>query len=74
MEAEYVRGNIQEMKKFRFSMRKAYIILLEYYFPEVSYIQTTCMFIKYINSGLIHMHTCIYAFVCIYMHVYIYTH
>lgn len=51
MEAEYTRGNIQEMNKFRFSMSKAYIMLLEHYFSRVSYIQTMHMFIKCINSG-----------------------
>lgn len=50
MEAEYIRGNIKKMDKFRFSTRKAYIILSEYYFPLFN-IQAMCMFIKDINSG-----------------------
>lgn len=73
MEAEYIRGNIKKMDKFRFSTRKAYIILSEYYFPFFN-IQAMCMFIKDINSGWIHMLMCIYAFVRIYKHVCVYTH
>lgn len=61
------------MKKFRFAMRKAYIMFLELYFPEASYIQTMHMFIKPPNSGCLLVLTCLYAFVCLHMHVYIYT-
>lgn len=38
MEAEYIRGNMQEVHKFSFSMRKAYIMLWGFLYTNYAYV------------------------------------